>query len=366
VVAVTGGPEGDTLIRRAARIAARNTGADLLAVHVSRSDGLTGADPSNLARQRALVESLGGSYHQIVGDDVPRALLDFARSDNATQLVLGASRRGGLAQLLTPGIGVTTTKLSGSIDVHLVTHEEGRKGRGRLPRPTGGLGPCRRLTGAALAAVLLALLTFVLAQLRGTLNLTSDILLFLLAVVAVALVGGLWPAVAAAVAGSLLLNYYFTPPLHEWTIAERNNALALVVFVAVAVMVSAVVDLAARRTSEAARASAEAETLSILAADVLRGEAALPALLDRVRETFGLSSVALLERGPAATARAGTSSAGSPPGRQLVDGMHMRLAERGWRDVRPGFGFVLLHTASRRCASCLQSPPCALHQLRRW
>ena len=74
VVALTGGPEGDTLIRRAARIAARNTGAELLAVHISRPDGLTGADPSNLARQRALTESLGGSYHQIVGDDVPRAL----------------------------------------------------------------------------------------------------------------------------------------------------------------------------------------------------------------------------------------------------------------------------------------------------
>jgi two-component system sensor histidine kinase KdpD len=298
VVAVTGGPEGDTLIRRAARIAARNTGAELLVVHVSRSDGLTGADPSNLARQRALVESLGGSYHQIVGDDVPRALLDFARAGNATQLVLGASRRGGLAQLLTPGIGITTTKLSGSIDVHMVTHEEVGKGRRRLPRISGGLTLRRRLTGAALAAGLLPLLTLVLAQLRGTLNLTNDILLFLLAVVAITLVGGFWPAIAAAVTGSLLLNYYFTPPLHEWTIAGRHNALALAVFVAVALMVSAVVDLAARRTSEAARASAEAETLSTLAGDVLRGESALPALLERVRQSFALTSVALLERGP--------------------------------------------------------------------
>jgi two-component system, OmpR family, sensor histidine kinase KdpD len=296
VVALTGGPEGDTLIRRAARIAARNTGADLLAVHVSRSDGLTGADPSQLARQRGLVESLGGSYHQIVGDDVSRALLEFARAENATQLVLGASRRGRLAQLLAPGIGVTTTRHSGSIDVHMVTHEEVRTGRRRLPRISGGLTPRRRLAGAALAAALIPLLTFILAQLRGTLNLTSDILLFLLAVVAVTLLGGLWPALAAAVAGSLLLNYYFTPPLHHWTIAEGNNALALLVFVAVAAMVSTVVDLAARRTSEAARAAAEAETLSTLAGDVLRGESALPALLDRVRQTFGLTSVALLER----------------------------------------------------------------------
>ena len=80
MVALTGGPEGDTLIRRAARIAARTKGADLLAVHVARTDGLAGANPANLARQRILVESLGGTYHQVVGDDVPPALLDFARA----------------------------------------------------------------------------------------------------------------------------------------------------------------------------------------------------------------------------------------------------------------------------------------------
>jgi two-component system, OmpR family, sensor histidine kinase KdpD len=296
VVALTGGPEGDTLIRRAARIAARSTGADLLAVHVSRSDGLTGADPANLARQRALVESLGGSYHQIVGEDVPRALLDFARTENATQLVLGASRRGRLAQLVSPGIGATATKLSGSIDVHMVTHEEAAAGRRTLPRLSGGITARRRTAGAVLAAVLLPLLTVVLAQLRGPLNLSNDILLFLLAVVAVTLVGGLWPAIGGAVASVVLLNYYFTPPLHRWEVDDRDDALALIVFVAVAVMVSAVVDLAARRSSEAARASAEAETLSTLAGDVLRGESAVPALLDRVRATLGLASVALLER----------------------------------------------------------------------
>jgi two-component system sensor histidine kinase KdpD len=68
------------------------------------------------------------------------------------------------------------------------------------------------------------------------------------------------------------------------------------VFAAVAAMVSAVVDLAARRSSQAARSTAEAETLSTLAGDVLRGESALTALLDRVRESFGMSSAGLLER----------------------------------------------------------------------
>ncbi|MGC9669757.1 DUF4118 domain-containing protein [Planosporangium sp. 12N6] len=297
VVALTGGPEGDTLIRRATRIADRSTGADLLAVHVARGSGLAGADPAHLARQRALVESLGGTYHQVVGDDIPAALLDFARGVNATQLVLGASRRGRLAQLFSPGVGVTTTAESGPIDVHLVTHEEVK--RGRVPIAlTRGLTLRRRLAGFALAAVALPLLTAALTQLRGQLTLSNDILLYLAAVVAVTLVGGLYPALLAAVAGFALLNWYFTPPIHEWTIAERENILALAVFLLIAVSVSTVVDLAARRTSEAARARAEAGTLFTLAGSVLRGSRPLPALLDQLRETFQLTGVTLLERRP--------------------------------------------------------------------
>jgi two-component system sensor histidine kinase KdpD len=299
VVALTGGPEGNTLIRRAARIAAGAAGGDLLAVHVTKPDGLTGADPRTLANQRSLVESLGGSYHQVLGDDVPQALLDFARAENATQLVVGASRRGRLQALLTgPSVGAAIIRESGDIDVHMVSHE--RIGMGRmLPSIGGGLTRRRRLTGAVVAVVLLLVLTVGLSLDRSALNLTSDVLLFLLAVVAVALIGGFWPATVTAVAGSLLLNYYFVPPLHTFDIAERNNDLALLAFIAVGAMVSRVVDLAARRTSEAARAAAEAETLFTLAGSVLRGQSALPALLEQIQTTFGMTSVTLLERGSA-------------------------------------------------------------------
>jgi two-component system sensor histidine kinase KdpD len=297
VVALTGGPEGDTLIRRAARIAARTKGADLLAVHVARNDGLAGGSPANLARQRVLLESLGGTYHQVVGTDVPAALLDFARAVNATQLVLGASRRGRLAQIFAPGVGVTTTAESGPIDVHLVTHEEVKRGRTPMTL-TRGLAWRRRIAGYALAALGLPLLTVALTRVRQDLSLPSDILLYLAAVVLVALTGGLYPALLAALTAFLLLNFYFTPPIHEWTIAERENVLALVVFLAVAATVSLAVDLAARRTSEASRARAEAETLSTLAGSVLRGSRPLPALLDQLRETFQLTGVTLLERRP--------------------------------------------------------------------
>src|SRR3954454_6233549 len=191
VVALTGGAEGGTLIRRAARIAARNKGADLLAVHVARNDGLAGADPAELAKQRVLVESLGGTYHQVVGSDVPQALLDFARGVNATQVVLGASSRGRFAQLLSTGVGVTVTAMSGTIDVHLVTHERARGGwSGRVP-PVLSLE--RRVFEFALAILVLPVLPALLKA-APPISLTNDLLIFLAAVVGIALVGGLWPA----------------------------------------------------------------------------------------------------------------------------------------------------------------------------
>ncbi|MBB5776329.1 ATP-binding protein [Nonomuraea jabiensis] len=298
VVALTGGPEGDTLVRRAARIAARTKGADLLAVHVTSADGLTGADPAGLARQRTLVESMGGTYHQVVGDDIPQALLDFARGVNATQLVLGASRRGRFAQIFSRGVGVETTARSGSIDVHMITHDEVRKGRRRPARSRAALTRKRRLTGWALAVAGMPLLTALLSPFRDVLSLPSEILFFLCLTVGVALAGGMWPAITAAVGGSLLLNWYFTPPIGEFTINDPENLFALVVFVLVAAAVSSIVDVAARRTRQAARASADAELLSTLAGHVLRGEAAVPSLMERMRETFGFTSVTLLERRP--------------------------------------------------------------------
>ena len=297
VVALTGGPEGDTLIRRAARIASRARGADLLAVHVTRNDGLVSGSNANLALQRTLVESLGGTYHQVVSSDVADGLLDFARGVNATELVLGVSRRGRLSQLFSRGVGAATANGSGPIDVHLVTHEEVKRGRGRT-LPSSALSPVRRAVALGLALVGLSALTSVLTMLRGELTLPSDILLYLAGVVIVALVGGLYPALFAAILGSLLLNFYFAAPIHRFTIADHENVLALVVYLAVAVAVSATVDRAARRTREAAAARAEAETLSTLAGSVLRGARPLPALLDQLRETLGFTGVTLLERRP--------------------------------------------------------------------
>jgi two-component system sensor histidine kinase KdpD len=296
VVALTGGPEGDTLIRRAARIADRSAGGDLLAVHIARSDGLADASPAALTRQRQLVESLGGSYHSVVGDHVPTALLDFARAESATQLVMGTSRRGRLSHFLGGrGVGETAVELSGDIDVHMVTHE--RAGRGRLlPTPKSTLPRTRQVAGPVAGLVLPLLLTAVLANTRGNLNLTSEALLFLLTVVGVARIGGVVSALLASVTASLLLNWFFIPPIGRFTIGEANNVLALAVFAVVAVTVATIVDRSLRLSRRAANATAEAETLSSLAGNILRGDQAVDALLQRTREAFGMDSAELAVR----------------------------------------------------------------------
>ena len=156
--------------------------------------------------------------------------------------------------------------------------------------------------------MLAPVLTVALTSVRGGLNLVSDALVFLVAVIVVALVGGFVPAVLLAVASSLLLNFYFVPPIHKFTIAEANNALALGVFVVVALLVSSVVDMAARRTRQAARAGAESALLATTAGDVLAGQRPVEAVLDRVREAFGMDSVTLLERGGDGSAPAGPAT----------------------------------------------------------
>ncbi|GAU71679.1 two-component histidine kinase KdpD, partial [Streptomyces sp. NBRC 110611] len=213
------------------------------------------------------------------------------------QIVLGTSRRKAWQYLFGPGVGAMVARHSGpDLDVHIVTHEEAAKGRG-LPVARGArLGRSRTIWGWLVGTGAPALLTLLLTYADADLGLANDMLLFLMLTVTAALLGGLVPALASAVFGSLLLNWFFTPPLHRLTIADPENMLALAIFVLVAVSVASVVDLAARRTHQAARLRAESEILSFLAGSVLRGETTLDALLERVRETFAMDSVALLER----------------------------------------------------------------------
>jgi two-component system sensor histidine kinase KdpD len=297
VVALTGGLEGETLIRRGARIAARSAGGELIAVHVVSQDGLSEHHPGALAAQRALAEKLGGGYHQVVGDDIPRALVEFAKGLNATQLVIGVSRRSRLSAAFTgPGTAATVIRESGVIDVHIVNHAAAG-GRFALPRLGGALTMKRRIAGALVALLAGPLVTLVLFVSRSVDSITADVLGFQLLVVLVALIGGIWPALFAAILSGLTLDIFFVQPLFSITITNPVHLLALVLYVLNALLVSYVVDQAARRSRAATRALAESELLASITGSVFRGQDALQALVARTKEAFSLTSVRLLSNG---------------------------------------------------------------------
>lgn len=156
-----------------------------------------------------------------------------------------------------------------------------RRGVGELASAVDGR---RRRLGGMVAVVGVPAVTGLLTATGGHLSLADDLLVYLLLVVAVSVVGGFWPAVVSAVAASLLLNWFFTPPVHTLTIEAPQNLLALLLFVCAAICVSSVVHLAARRAADAAASSAETGALLELARTVLGGADTPAAVLGQVGE----------------------------------------------------------------------------------
>jgi two-component system sensor histidine kinase KdpD len=320
VVPVSGGPESSTLMRRAARIASRRSGGEWQALYVTRQDGLTGIAPDQLTRLAAKADELGGTFHTVVGDDPADAILAFARAENATQVVIGASRRGRLSTLLRPGVGERVVTGSGDIDVHIVTHDY--VGRATLRPAVDNLGRRRRLVGLAfglLAPVLLSLALHLTKDLHG---LPIEAMSLMVVVVATALIGGLAAAVASALTSALLLNYLFTPPLYTLTIAEPENVVTIAIFVAVGIAVAMVVDNAARRTAQARAARAEADALTVLAHSLLTTTDDVSGLLSSACRLFGATGAAVVRRD--AGAETVVASCGTPP--VSVEGADMAAA----------------------------------------
>ncbi len=290
VVAITGGPESATLLRRASRIASRSS-ADLVVVHVVLGDGLADPTAVDIHALRELAAGFGAKIHTVVGDDIPAALLEFARGVNATQLVLGTSRRPRWQRILDEGVGATVVRESGRIDVHMVTHEETRR-RNRLD--IRGTRFHRPLSWVA-AVVVPVVVTGILLLLDRWLGFASESALFFVAILAVSMLGGIGPAVLSAVVSGVLLNYFFTSPRFTLTIDELDNLITILVMLVLAIAVAALVDSATVRRTQAQRSGRDAELLALFSSVVLSG-ADVPGLLERVRETYDQDGVSLIRR----------------------------------------------------------------------
>ncbi|OZG61432.1 osmosensitive K+ channel histidine kinase [Bifidobacterium lemurum] len=343
VVALSGGPEGEQLLRRGARVARASGGGDLMAVHVTSEDGLCGSDPVLLEQQRDLVEQLGGSYHQITGESIADSLLQFARANNATQIIVGVSRRSAISRWL--GRPSSTNEIiskSGDIDVHVVTHAFAHRrmlARLRLPRRRRTMTTPRIALGFLFACLAVPAVAMLLALASDPLFAARDALVLQLIVVASALIGGVAPATMAAVLSGLALDYLYVAPTGSLHMPHWQDWLTMLLYVAVGVIVSFVVDRAGERARQAQRASAESEMLAAISGAVLRSGDPLEAIVSRTREAFGFTCVRVVKDGEVLASDGDESDGGESD----VDARSVRgetdPGEKGAeRDGRTGLG----------------------------
>jgi two-component system sensor histidine kinase KdpD len=304
VVALTGSPSAERVIRRGARMAAR-THAELVGIHVNTTDGLARPRASALAAHQQLLSELGGRYAEVTGGDAATALVDFAMAENASQLLLGSTHRSRWQELTRGSVVNQVIRRAGDIDVHVISArprlgEPDADGGLHLPRPPArrrlvALSRRRVLTGWILAVVGMPGLVLALTPARHGLGPTGALPELLLGVVIVAAVGGVAPGLAGAAIGFGFADWFLIPPVHTLTIGRAGDLVALLSFLVTAAVVSALIDTLARRGLTAARARSEAEALARLAGrTVLSGQETLPRLVEELRSSFDLDAVAVL------------------------------------------------------------------------
>ncbi|MFZ1193969.1 MAG: DUF4118 domain-containing protein, partial [Pseudolabrys sp.] len=239
------------MVVRAAKRLADLMDAPWIAVTVERP----GTELDVAARQRLdevvkLATSLGAETQTLTGSDLPAELLRYAKFENVTQIVIGRSRDSFLSELLHRSLPHELVRRTQDIAIHLVTRE------GEVPDKVLRFGWPKTLAlmplhflNATLAVVAALAVGEVLTKITPIPNLS---IVFLLAVLVTAMSFGIWPAIYASVLSFLVYNFFFIPPLYTFTIAEPYELLALVIFLAVAVISSAL----AGRVREQARISA--------------------------------------------------------------------------------------------------------------
>jgi len=302
VAALTGEAEGDHVIRRAAQLAAAS-GAELVGVHVRTPSANVGGPPVWLERQQRLLLALGGRYAETAAEDVATALLDFVRSEQAHQVVLGATRRSSRDEFWHGSVINDAIAGAGAIEVHVIPAR--RPAKDVEPSQIGEPPPARRVrlparrrqTAWLLALVLPVLLALALLPLRSSLGVAGELFCMLLGITFVAVVGGWRPAVAATVWAFLLTDFLYTRPYYSLRVNQLVDVVALVAFAVVGGVVGTLVDVLTRQGVQVARARAEATGLARLLAEQLSedGEALIGAASE-LRSIFDLDAVAVLRR----------------------------------------------------------------------
>lgn len=299
LVAVTGEPNNDNLVRRAARIAQRAR-ADFLAVRVRSESGLRSDGSDDISEIRDLVVGLGGDYREIVGFDIARTVVDFAKSESVTQIVIGQTKKSRLREFVEGSVVNSVVRATDQVDVHIIGNSTDEKRNWRLTKGGSDRISRRRIGIGFLAAVVLpALLTVFFVSIREHVNLGTEMTVYVLAVLIAAGIGGWTVALTSALFSSFLINYWLTPPYNSLAIHERANTISYLTFIVVAIVTGLLVSSLGRQTVRARQAQAKSETLTSIITKGITADDSVQFLLDQMVSTFHLNSASLSKNGEA-------------------------------------------------------------------
>jgi two-component system sensor histidine kinase KdpD len=348
LVCVSEDPRASGLVRYTKRLADRlHAPWTAIFIETRRSLQLTEEQRDRLADTLRLAEALGAEALTIPGagrriaDDV----LGFARANNVTQIVIGKASRSWMFELLRGSVVHDLVRRAGNISVHVIAGDDAAgavaKKSVQAAERSEPFNPKPFL--AALAVVTVALGVAKLIQ--PMFGIENVDLVFLTAVVSVAVRYGLWPSLLASVVASLCYNFFFLPPVYTFTITDPTNVAAFFFFMLIALLVS---NLAARVRSQAVAAMGRVRTTESLYAfsrklagtaamdDVLWATAYQIALMLKVRVVLLLPEQGVI-----------TVKAGYPPEDEL-DKADLAAANWAWANDRPaGRGSDTLPGAKR-------------------
>jgi two-component system sensor histidine kinase KdpD len=348
LVCISEDPRSAGLVRYTKRLADRlHAPWTTVSIETRRSLQLTEEQRDRLADTLRLAEALGAEALTIpgAGRRIADDLLGYAHANNVTQIVIGKASRSWWFELVRGSVVHDLVRRAGNISVHVIAGDA---------LPTEPAAKRAQMTDrvepfdakpyiAALAVVALALGAATL--LRPIFGIENVDLMFLTAVVGVAVRFGLWPSLLASVVASLSYNFFFLPPVYTLTITDPTNVAAFFFFMLIAILVS---NVAARVRTQAVSAFGRVRTTESLYAfsrklagtaaldDVLWASAYQIALMLKVRVVLLLPEQGVI-----------TVKAGYPPEDEL-DKADLAAANWAWSNDRPaGRGSETLPGAKR-------------------
>ncbi|MGA3303822.1 MAG: sensor histidine kinase KdpD [Methylovirgula sp.] len=335
LVCINENPSSINLVRSARRLADR-LHAPWTAIHIetSRTLRLSEADRTAIAETMRLAERLGGETVTIPGHDVARTLVDYATENNVTHVVISRSRRGGWRDWFGASVMQQIIQRSGGINVHIIAKPEVQKGGAEKAGEAATGATDERLNiGPYVGGLVFVAIALGVGEVLQHFLASSNIsLVFLTAVMGVAIAYGLYPALLACLVSVLAYNFFFLPPLYSFTIADPENVVALFFFGLVAVIAS---NLTARMRNEALNARQRARTTEdlYLFARKLAGAISLDDLLwatvYHIALMLKVRVVLLLPRDGVLTV-----CAGYPP-EDTLDESDIAAAKWSWEHNRP-------------------------------